>query len=385
MEEKVKKEAHKTPKFTVNKRKNNNIALVIVLAVIGGMIGGVLVSFLIGGTTNATENPIAGTVANSIKKYEIEQTNSPIVAVADAVSKSVVGIKVKYSAEVFRGFSTEAEGEGSGIIYNKEGYIVTNHHVIQEAATNTTAKIEVVLSGAEEWIPATLIGYDKITDLAVIKIEKEGLKAATFGKSKDLKVGEIVAAIGNPLGSEFAGTVTSGVISALNRSIVTDGRTYKLIQTDAAINTGNSGGALANTKGEVIGINTVKIVATGVEGIGFAIPSDEAVPIIEELIKNKKIARPSIGIMGMNITDSMISTYKNLELGIYVSEVIAKGPAEKAGVKAGDIIVKAQDKEITTMDELNNLKYSYKIGDKFKLTIKREGKEVNLEVVLGEE
>ncbi|MDD2627691.1 MAG: trypsin-like peptidase domain-containing protein [Clostridia bacterium] len=384
MEEKVEKKVQKAPTFMVNKR-NNNIALVIVLAVIGGMIGGVMVSFLIGGTTSINEKPTVGTVANSIKKYEIEQTNSPVVAVADAVSKSVVGIKVKYSAEVFRGFSTEAEGEGSGIIYNKDGYIITNYHVIQEAATNTTAKIEVVLSGTEEWIPATVIGYDKITDLAVIKVEKEGLKAANFGKSKDLKVGEIVAAIGNPLGSEFAGTVTSGVVSALDRSITTDGRTYKLIQTDAAINTGNSGGALANTKGEVIGINTVKIIATGVEGIGFAIPSDEAVPIIEELIKNKKIARPSIGIMGLNITDSMIATYKNLELGIYVSEVVEKGPAEKAGVKAGDIIIKAQDKKIETMDELNKLKYSYKIGDKFKITVKREGKEVNLEVVLGEE
>lgn len=368
------------PTYIVNTKSkgNKNTALVVVIALIGGIIGGALVSFLTG------DKGIKETVSSITNKYEITETDSPVVAISAKVSPSVVGIKVTYSYELFRGYSTETEGEGSGIIYSEDGYIVTNYHVIEEAIDDTTAKIEVALEGSEEWITASLVGYDKVTDLAVIKIEKTGLQAAEFGTSSDLKVGDIAVAIGNPLGQEFAGTVTSGIISALNRTVTTDGRTYKLIQTDAAINSGNSGGALANSKGQVIGINTVKIVATGVEGIGFAIPSDEAVPIIKELIENKKVARPSIGISGFNVTETISKAY-NLTMGIYVSEVIEDSPAAKAGFKSGDIIIKAEGTEVKTMDELNNLKYKHKIGDEFKVTVLRESKEIELTVVLGEE
>ncbi len=367
--------------YIVNKKtkSSSNIIIVIIVALIGGILGGAIISLVMnsGGDISNAVNAITN-------KYEITETDSPVVAISAKVSPSVVGIKVTYSHEIFRGFSTEAEGEGSGIIYSEDGYIVTNYHVIEEAISDTDAKVEVALEGSEEWIAATIVGYDKITDLAVVKIEKTGLQAAEFGTSSDLKVGDIAVAIGNPLGQEFAGTVTSGIVSALNRTITTDGRTYELIQTDAAINTGNSGGALANSKGQVVGINTVKIVATGVEGIGFAIPSDEAVPIIKELIQNKKISRPSIGIAGLDITESMSNTY-NLEVGIYVSEVIDEGPAEKAGFKVGDIIIKAEGTEVETMDELNEIKYKYKIGDEFKVTVLRNGKEIELKVTLGEE
>lgn len=376
MEEKV--EQKNT--YIVNKKsKNNTNVVAIIIALIGGIIGGTLVSIL---TNNS--GSIKDTVQAITNKYEITKTDSPVVAISAKVSPSVVGIKVTYSYEVFRGFSTESEGEGSGIIYSEDGYIVTNYHVIEAAIDSEKAKVEVALEGSEEWIEAKIIGHDEITDLAVIKIDKTGLQAAEFGKSADLKVGDIAVAIGNPLGQEFAGTVTSGIVSALNRTITTDGRTYELIQTDAAINTGNSGGALANSKGEVIGINTVKIVATGVEGIGFAIPSDEAVPIIKELIENKKISRPSIGIGGINVTESIAKAY-NMQVGVYVSEVMKDSPAEAAGFKAGDIIIKAEDKEIKTMDELNNIKYKYKVGDKFKVTVLRDSKEVELTVTLGEE
>jgi len=379
-----KKEEQKNT-YIVNKKSmnngfgsNNNILVLVIVALIGGILGGALVS-LFSGEANIKE-----TVQAITNKYEITETDSPVVAISAKVSPSVVGIKVTYSYEIFRGYSTETEGEGSGIIYSEDGYIVTNYHVIQEAIDSESAKVEVALAGSEEWIEAKVIGHDELTDLAVIKIDKDGLQPADFGKSSDLKVGDIAVAIGNPLGKEFAGTVTSGIVSALNRTVTTDGRTYELIQTDAAINTGNSGGALANSKGEVIGINTVKIVATGVEGIGFAIPSDEALPIIKELIENKKISRPSIGIGGINVTESIAKAY-NMHVGVYVSEVTKDSPAEKAGFKSGDIIIKAEDKDIKTMDELNNIKYKFKVGDKFKVTVLRDSKEIELTVILGEE
>jgi len=367
--------------YIVNKKQknNSNTALVLIVALLGGIVGGALTALFT--NSNGSVKEVVNAITN---KYEITETDSPVVAIAAKVSPSVVGIKVTYSYELFRGYSTETEGEGSGIIYSEDGYIVTNYHVIEKAINDESAKVEVALEGSEEWIAATIVGVDEVTDLAVIKIEKTGLQAAEFGTSNDLKVGDIAVAIGNPLGQEFAGTVTSGVVSALNRSVTTDGRTYKLIQTDAAINTGNSGGALANSKGEVIGINTVKIVATGVEGIGFAIPSDEAVPIIKELIENKKISRPSIGIGGIDVTEAISKAY-NLHVGVYVSEVMTGSPAEKAGFKAGDIIIKAEGQEIKTMDELNTIKYKYKVGDTFKVTVLRDSKEVELSVVLGEE
>lgn len=378
-EQKEKKELK--PTYIVNSKQkgNKNTALIVIVALIGGIIGGAVISLLM----NNGES-IVKTVGSITNKYEITETDSPVVAISAKVSPSVVGIKITYSYELFKGYSTETEGEGSGIIYSQDGYIVTNYHVIEAAISDEKAKVEVALEGSEEWITATLVGYDKVTDLAVIKIDKTGLQAAEFGTSSNLKVGDIAVAIGNPLGQDFAGTVTAGIISALNRTITTDGRTYKLIQTDAAINSGNSGGALANSKGEVIGINTVKVVATGVEGIGFAIPSDEAVPIIKELIENKKVARPSIGISGINVTEAISKAY-NLRIGIYVNEVLENSPASKAGFKAGDIIIKAEGQEVKTMDELNTLKYKHKIGDKFKVTVLRDSKEVELTVVLGEE
>ena len=377
----MEKKEKEVTSYIVNKKQRNgsNVALILIAALIGGIVGGLITSIF-----NSNGGSVKEVVNSMTNKYEITETDSPVVAIAAKVSPSVVGIKVTYSYEIFRGYSTETEGEGSGIIYSEDGYIVTNYHVIEEAIDEETAKVEVALQGSEEWIEATIVGHDEITDLAVIKIDKKGLQAAEFGSSNDLKVGDIAVAIGNPLGSDFAGTVTSGVISALDRSVTTDGRTYKLLQTDAAINTGNSGGALANSKGQVIGINTVKIVATGVEGIGFAIPSDEALPIIKEFIKNKKVSRPSIGIAGINVTESIAKAY-NMTEGVYVSEVLKDSPAEKAGFKTGDIIIKAEGKAIKTMDELNNIKYKYKVGDTFKVTVLRGTKEVELSVVLGEE
>ena len=368
------------PKFIVNRnRKNHSIFVIIIVAAITGLIGGIIPDLL-----PLDDSEIINGIGEVTKKYEIETVDSPVVVIAQKVLPSVVGIKVTYSYEVFKGISTDVEGEGSGIIYSKDGYIVTNYHVIQDAIEDSSSKVEVAFYNSEDLTEATIVGYDKVTDLAVIKVEKTGLTVAEFNKEMNIKVGEIAVAIGNPLGQQLAGSVTSGVISAINRSLVSNGTTYKLIQTDAAINSGNSGGALVNSKGKVIGINTAKIVSTDVEGIGFAIPSSEAVPIIDQLIKNKKIIRPYIGVGGINITESMATAY-GLRIGVYIQTVEDDSPASKAGIKQGDIIIRAGEEDITTMDEVNTIKYKYKVGDEFKITVLRDKKEVELTITLGEE
>lgn len=285
------------------------------------------------------------------------------------------------SNTVFGGTST-SDSEGSGIIYTADGYIVTNYHVIENAISNQSiSKVYVTLPNSDEEIEASIIGVDSVTDIAVIKIQKEGLSAATFDDSNNLKVGELVVAIGNPLGRELAGSITVGYVSALNRTLTSNGRTYKLLQTDAAINPGNSGGALVSSSGKVIGINTVKIGATDVEGIGFAIPSNIAKPIVDELIKNGKIVRPYIGISGISLDDNMAKRY-NLVKGVYVAKIESSSAAYNSGIKVGDVIVKIDDKEITTIEELNEIKNSKNVGDTVKITVYRDGKNIEINVKL---
>lgn len=257
---------------------------------------------------------------------------NPVVAIAETAGPSIVGVKVNYMSQGFFGSLKEADEEGSGIVYTEDGYIITNYHVIESAINNSTAKVTVTFANEDKEYEATIVGGDETTDLAVIKIDATGLTKATIGESSNIKVGELAVAIGNPLGQEFAGSVTVGYISAVNRKITTDGRTYKLIQTDAAINPGNSGGALVNSKGEVIGINTVKISSTETEGLGFAIPSDDAMPIIKELISNGKIVRPYIGISGVNL-DETTAKMNNLVQEIYVAGVVANSPASQSGIQ----------------------------------------------------
>lgn len=367
-------------KIIIEKSKKIGAGVVITLSLLSGLGGGVgsylfLSNGKVLGNNSSSQNNI---------KYEVQSVENPVVAISKTVSPAVVGIQVKSMTVGVMGLE-ETGGSGSGVVYSEDGYIITNYHVIESAISDSSATIEITLPNeSQEVVKATIVGGDKVTDLAVLKIDKTGLQKVTFGDSSKMSVGEIAVAIGNPLGEELAGTVTSGVVSALNRKVVTDGRTYTLIQTDAAINAGNSGGALANSKGEVIGINTVKIVATGVEGIGFAIPSNDVKPIIEELIKNKKIARPYIGIYGVNVDAEQAVRYKIKE-GIYIQEVITASPAEKAGLKKSDVIIGVEGKDIKTMDELNNLKNQKKIGDKFKLKIVRQEKEMDITVTLEEE
>ena len=230
------------------------------------------------------------------------------------------------------------------------------------------------------------MGQDTKTDLAVIKVNAGGLPTAEIGSSADLQVGELAVAIGNPLGQEFAGSVTAGVISALNRSISIEGRQYTLIQTDAAINPGNSGGALLNDKGQVIGINSVKISSSELEGMGFAIPIDDAMTIIEELMDHGYVkGRPVIGIASREINSATARRYGLVE-GVYVVQVNEGSGAEKAGLQVGDVIVAADGKTVKTLDELNEIRDSHKSGETIQLTVMRNNEsKQTVNVVLGEE
>jgi len=316
-----------------------------------------------------------------------------IPEIAKKVGPAVVGVvnKVTYNnmqrygiygflpEEYYGGEDQTVEsGSGSGVIISEDGYVVTNYHVIEGAS-----EIYVITNTGEEY-KATLKGSDSRTDLAVLKIEGT-FPYATLGSSSELEVGELAVAIGNPLGQEFAGTVTDGIISALNRSITVDNKQLTLLQTNAAINPGNSGGPLVNQYGEVIGINTAKISSDQLEGLGFAIPIDEAKPIIDDLLQSGYVrGRPVIGVGGRNITEQMAKAY-DMKVGIYVSSMSPNSPAYMSGVQIGDIIVEAGGKKVETVDELNELKNKHTVGDRFDLKVWRSGAYKTITIILGEE
>ena len=374
MEENEKNSSFETT-FISEKRKRGvpKVIIIIIGIILVSVISSLTTYFLVRG--NKSQISVGNTT------YNVENVENPVVAVAQIAGPSVVGVKVDFYEQGFFGELQETSEEGSGIIYSEDGYIITNYHVVEDAISSTSAQVTVTLSNQEEY-EAEIIGTDSVTDLALLKIDVTGLTPATFGKSSDLQVGELAVAIGNPLGQEFAGSVTVGYISALNRTITTDGRTYKLIQTDAAINPGNSGGALVNSKGEVVGINTVKVTDTTVEGLGFAIPSDDALKIIEELKLTGKIVRPYIGIYGIDM-DEATAKRNNLVEGIYVYQIFSGSPADQAGLSRGDIIVEFDGQQVTTKQELNDAKNQKSIGDKVKLKVYRGGNYQELEITLG--
>ena len=303
--------------------------------------------------------------------YTVENVENPVVAVAEITGPSVVGVSVTFYEQSFWGELAEGEAEGSGVIYSEDGYIITNYHVIEQAVNSSNSAVKVTLANKEEY-EAKIVGADETTDLALLKIEATGLTPAKFADSDKINVGEYAIAIGNPLGKEFAGSVTVGYISAVNRTITADGRTYNVIQTDAAINPGNSGGALVNSKGEVVGINTVKISDESVEGLGFAIPSNYALKIIEELKENGKIVRPYIGIYGIDL-DKTLASRNNLVEGVYIYKISANSPAQELGLQRGDVIVEFDGQKVLTINEINTIKNEKNIGDKVKIKVYRDG------------
>ncbi|CDE90053.1 trypsin-like serine protease with C-terminal PDZ domain [Clostridium sp. CAG:389] len=350
---------------------------------------------------NQTTSSISTTNNNStksdgyVKQTSLENYSDTSVYAANKILPSIVGIKIDYtvnSTSIFgRTGSTTATASGSGIIISEDGYILTNNHVVSSSSSDSNSyyqiseatKVTVTLFNDETEYEAKIVGQDEQTDLAVIKIEKTGLTKAEFADSDDVKVGEFAMAVGNPV--NMTSTVTTGIVSAVNRKITdSDGKTYTCIQTDAAINSGNSGGALVNAQGKVIGINTLKLSGTGIEGIGFAIPINSTTDITSQLIQYSKVKRPFIGISGIDLDETTAKKY-NLVVGIYVKSVEDFSSAEKGGLKSGDVIIEADGKSIKSMDELNEIKNSHQIGDTMKLKINRDGSEKEITLTLGEQ
>jgi serine protease Do len=315
-----------------------------------------------------------------------------VTSIVKKVSDAVVSINVSAQVQSFFNQVQEQQGAGSGIIFSEDTekvYIATNNHVIEGAD-----KVTISMDDKKQ-IPAKFVGSDPQSDLAVISVAKEDMssadvsyKLADFGDSASLQVGDEVVAIGNAMGE--GKTATSGIISGINKQITIDGKTLAVIQTDAAINPGNSGGALANTSGEIIGINTAKWSSSGVEGMGYSIPSNEAKKIIEDLMTNGSVQKPYLGIQGMSITEQMRDMYNLPSVGVYVAEVTPGGGAEAAGLQASDIIVGYQpvnseaSTKITTLDELSGAISKSKVGDTVTIYIFRRTIPMELQAVIGD-
>ena len=409
------KENYKKTKGNKSNGNKTNVLQLILVALMSSIIGGGIVFAAIqfispviqpgvtgilnsaGIKTEVTAATGTSTDNGIYKKVEITKSDSAVTAIAEKVSPSIVGIKVTAQSQDFFLQQSESTGEGSGIIIKEDGYILTNYHVIEGALSSNTntlaqgAKIEVILpENKDKSYVATVVGKDSKSDLAVLKINAgKKLTAAEIGDSSTLKQGELAVAIGNPGGLEYMGSVTAGIISGLNRTITTeDGKTLTLIQTDAAINPGNSGGALCNSQGQVIGINTIKITATGFEGLGFAIPINSAKETADNLIEYKYIkGRPLIGVSIRQEIDAATAKQYDVPEGILVDSVTTLGAADNAGIQRNDIITKFDGQAINTYAKLEELKNKHKPGDKVSVEIYRYNEKTTktLTLILGED
>lgn len=335
----------------------------------------------------------AGTNAMSIR--DIVKKVTPSVVGVQATFQMPNNYNYSYGFGMFgsgNNNSSALTGVGTGIIMREDGYIVTNAHVIydSEYGCGKAASVEIRMSDEETTYAAEIVAYDIETDLAVLKVDQTGLVAAEFGDSDACQVGDTVVAIGNPLGLELQNTVTCGIISALNRKVTINDKTMTLIQTDTAINNGNSGGPLINSSGQVIGINSAKMSSSvsssgaTIEGIGFAIPMTEAREIVDDLINHGYVTgRPQLGISCQDVSEAVSQAY-NLPIGAYIISITEDGAADEAGLQVGDIITAINDNKIQTTEELNNYKNEFNAGDTVTLTIVRNGQEQKIDLVLKE-
>ena len=329
--------------------------------------------------SSAAAQSAAQTAAQAATENISSSRSTPAVRAAKMVGPAVVGITNKAVARDWFDNPVETEGVGSGVIFKSDGYIVTNNHVI-----NGAKELIVSLSDGRT-MRGKVIGADEVTDLAVVKIDAKDLPTAEFADSDQIVVGEPAIAIGNPMGLEFKGSVTSGVVSALNRTLDNSDSRVKLLQTDAAINPGNSGGALVNADGEVIGINSVKLAASGVEGMGFAIPSNTVQSVIKELMDKGYVARPYLGVSVFDPETAARFGYSlDIDKGVYIFKLVLGGPSDKAGLQRGDIILKADGEEVNSVSDLRAKVSAHKVGDTITLTIDRNDHERTVDVTLDE-
>lgn len=360
--------------------------LIIIVALISSIVSVLSTVYLVPNLSFFEKTPLYSKVsATSEVKYvgstyfKEDEDALSVTEIVQRVGPAVVGVSTQ--SIIDRGFFglQQQEGIGSGFIINEEGHIITNYHVIEGAQT-----VKVIFYDGTE-TDATVINYDESNDIALLKIKDSTITVpatVVLGDSDELLVGESVVAIGSPLGKEFLGTTTTGIVSALDRDVTIDGKTLKLLQTDTAINPGNSGGPLINSRGEVIGINSAKYGSTGstsIEGIGFAIPINQAKQKLDEL--SKPILR--IGIKG-RVIDSDISNNLNLPEGIYVVEVEEFSNAERAGIYIGDVIVRFGGRDVKTFDDVNEIKSQHELGDTIEVVVYRDGRQRTLNLVLNE-
>lgn len=370
----------KEPKKPKKKRGfRGSLFSYILLALVASIIGGfssLYLSPIVLGDLDRDKPAYNGSTANPIT-INTSDDISTVSAVVKKSMKSVVGITTLETVENLFG-EQDRGGLGSGVIIDSNGYILTNSHVV---ADGNAKEIKVLFDNGDQ-VNGNLLWSDSTLDLAVVKVEITGLTAMELGDSDKLEVGEIAIAIGNPLGLEFQRTVTSGIISGLNRTVAVDKNTImeNLIQTDASINPGNSGGPLLNSNGEVVGINTAKIQSG--EGLGFSIPINATKDIIKEVIEKGTFETVQLGIKGLDIQEyqSRLGVDLNLENGAIILEVLNASPAQKAGLINGDIILKIDKTQVESMQSLKKILYNYKKGDKVILNIIRNGKEENIEV-----
>lgn len=390
------------------------IATAAIVGVVGGLIGGGVSYYAADQMNSASVNNSAAQTSVSSSSSKVSQksakTSGTMTSAYNSVKGavvSVINLKRQSSSSTDslynslfgddEGSSSKKNGkletysEGSGVVYmksNSKGYIVTNNHVISGSDA-----VQVQLANGKT-VSAKVVGKDSTTDLAVLSIDaKYVTQTAEFGDSKSLQAGQTVIAVGSPLGSEYASTVTQGIVSAPARTIETSsGHQQTVVQTDAAINPGNSGGALVNSAGQVIGINSMKLAqssdGTSVEGMGFAIPSNEVVTIVNELVKKGKITRPQLGVRVVALNGipeayrSRLKIKSNLKNGIYVASINKNSSASRAGMKSGDVITAVDGKKVDDVASLHSILYSHKVGDTVNVTVNRNGRNVSLKVKL---
>lgn len=390
------------------------IATAAIVGVVGGLIGGGVSYYAADQMNSASVNNSAAQTSVSSSSSKVSQksakTSGTMTSAYNSVKGAVVSVinlkrqSTSSTNSLYNSLFGDDEGssskkngkletysEGSGVVYmksNGKGYIVTNNHVISGSDA-----VQVQLANGKT-VSAKVVGKDSTTDLAVLSIDaKYVTQTAEFGDSKSLQAGQTVIAVGSPLGSEYASTVTQGIVSAPARTIETSsGNQQTVVQTDAAINPGNSGGALVNSAGQVIGINSMKLAqssdGTSVEGMGFAIPSNEVVTIVNELVKKGKITRPQLGVRVVALNGipeayrSRLKIKSSLKNGIYVASINKNSSASRAGMKSGDVITAVDGKKVDDVSSLHSILYSHKVGDTVNVTVNRNGRNVSLKVKL---